>query len=164
MSPATDLDGLSNADLKALVVELLVRVAELERTVAAQRDEIARLKGLKRRPEIKPSGMEQASKPEPPASGRKRGHGRSRNTAKRVIHEDSIVRAAVPPGSRFKGDRRVTKLTSRVSGPTSKCTASWYLRVTDPGQGQTAPPAMSRRGRREHVGNACVAAGALRRM
>lgn len=102
--PPADLDGLSNAELKALVVELLGRVAELTRTVTEQGQEIARLKGLKGRPDIKPSspsGMEKASRGEPPSNPPRRGGGNK--TAKRVIHETRIVKTTVPPGSRFKG-------------------------------------------------------------
>jgi hypothetical protein len=97
-----DLDALSNAELKARVIELLGRVAELTRLVGEQRDEIARLKGLKGRPDIKPpsqpSGMAQASHPKPSSSG-KRGD----KTAKRVAAEVRILATAPPPGSRFKG-------------------------------------------------------------
>ena len=44
-SPPLDLDRLSHAELKDLVLQLLAKVADLNRTVVAQRDEIARLKG-----------------------------------------------------------------------------------------------------------------------
>ena len=63
---AVDIDGLSLAALKALVVQLLSKVAEQERLIAELRDENARLKGLNGRPRIKPSGMEPASEPKPP--------------------------------------------------------------------------------------------------
>jgi hypothetical protein len=72
MASPVDPDALSPAELKALVAELLAKLAELERTVAAQREEIARLKGLKGRPKIKPSGMEQATEPTPPRDGKGR--------------------------------------------------------------------------------------------
>ena len=101
--PPPDLDGLSNAELKALIADLLGRVAELTRTVVELREENARLKGLKGRPDIKPgapSGMERASHAKPPSPPHRGG---GNKTAKRVIHETRIVKASVPPGSRFKG-------------------------------------------------------------
>ncbi len=45
MVPPADPDTLSPAELKALVAELLGKLAELERRVAAQREEIARRRG-----------------------------------------------------------------------------------------------------------------------
>ena len=102
MVPPEDSDALPPAELKALVGALLGKVAELERTVAAQREEIARHKGLKGRPPIKPSGMEQASEPKSPRGS----HGRRRRrgaVVPRVAVEERVIRAAVPPGSRFRG-------------------------------------------------------------
>src|SRR5215203_4618654 len=99
MAPPGDLDALSPTELKALVVRLLGKVVALEQTVAAQRAEIARLKGLKGRPVLKPSGMEEASEPKPPSPPK----GRRGPVRPRVAIKDQVIEAAVPPGSRFKG-------------------------------------------------------------
>ena len=101
MVPPADPDALFLAELKALVSALLGKVADLERTVAAQREEIARLKGLKGRPPLKPSGMEQATEPKP---SRDRPGRRCRGrVVPRVAVEERVLRATVPPGSRFRG-------------------------------------------------------------
>ena len=103
MSPPPDVDRLSHADLKDLVLRLLEEVAELRRTVAAQRDEIARLKGGSGRPNIKPSGMDSATESKQSLAG---GEPRQKGskTSKLSIHEERTVELEAPPqGARFKG-------------------------------------------------------------
>ena len=108
MPPPEDIDGLTPAKLKDLVLKLLEKVAALERTVSAQRDEIARLKGGPGRPNIKPngkpSGMEQATDPKPAGGSGQERRRRGSTRSKLSIDEERKVRlTAPPPGSRFKG-------------------------------------------------------------
>src|SRR6266446_3932117 len=99
-----NLDDFSPSDLKSLVLKLFEEVAELRRTVAAQRDEIARLKGGPGRPNIKPSGMDKGTDPEPAPTTGGAARPKGSKTSKLSIHEERTVRVATPPrGSRFKG-------------------------------------------------------------
>ena len=98
---ASALSALSRAELEALLVELFGKVSALEKIVGEQREEIARLKGVKGRPPIKPSGMDGGTEPSRPATKEKRRF-RGKVTP-RVSIEDHVVKAAVPDGSVFKG-------------------------------------------------------------
>jgi hypothetical protein len=95
------LSGLSRPELEALLVELFGKIAGLEKVVGEQREEIARLKGLKGRPTIKPSGMDKGTEPPKPTKREKRRF-RGKVTP-RITIEDRVVKAAVPVGSRFRG-------------------------------------------------------------
>lgn len=103
MANPIDIDKLSEGTLKALVIELLTKVAELEKTIADLRDENARFKGLKGRPKIKPSGMEKSSAAK--ASGVKERRRRGKKQTTQTVHEKRVVKVseALPAGSRFKG-------------------------------------------------------------
>ena len=100
MTTLPDLAGLP-PEWRVLVLKLLAENCEQKRLIAELREEVARLKGLKGRPSIKPSGMEQGTTPKPRdrRAGR-RGRGKA---TPRVSVEDQMVPAEVPPGSRFKG-------------------------------------------------------------
>lgn len=100
MSPP-DLSGQSAEELRALIAKLLAQVAALEQKLSERDEEIARLKGVKGRPRIKPSGMERS-----PAVARLAAPARPGGKAARrrlAIDEDRIVKLAAPAGSRFKG-------------------------------------------------------------
>src|SRR3954454_4169976 len=97
------LSGLPRGELEALVERLLEENAALRRGGAGLQAEGATLKGVKRGPEVKPSGMEKATEPEPTGTGRGRGAKGSKG-ARLTVHEERVVAAAdVPAGSRFKG-------------------------------------------------------------
>jgi hypothetical protein len=119
---STPLETLSLAELRDLVGTLVAKVADLgAANVAlkaenqALRDEVARLKGLPPRPPSRPSGMEQATGGAGPGKGggkrsrRRRGAKRDRE----AVTAEVVVKAAPPPGSRFKGyqDILVRELT-----------------------------------------------------
>jgi len=99
--PPISLSGLTRSELEALLVDLFGQVATLTQVVGEQREEIARLKGLKGRPIIKPSGMDKGTEPSKPVEREKR-RGRGKVTP-RVSVEDRVVKVAIPEGSVFKG-------------------------------------------------------------
>jgi hypothetical protein len=95
--------------LVAIIQALVERVVQLEELNAQLKDEIAVLKGLKPRPKIQPSRLEEP--PDDPAGGtgtvpqdppkRPRRPGK---TAQLVIHEERVIHPElIPDGSRFLG-------------------------------------------------------------
>ena len=90
-----DIEALAPDDLKGLVLQLLEDVVALKAENAALREEIARLKGLKGPPKLKPSGMEKAT--EPARAERKAGR-RGGKIDRLVIDEERVLKAAVSGG------------------------------------------------------------------
>ena len=99
--PPPSLSELNRAELEALLVKQFEDISVLKQMVSELREEIARLKGLKGRPNIKPSGMDKGTEAAKSAKHEKR-RGRGKVTP-RVNIEEKIVTTVVPPGSRFKG-------------------------------------------------------------
>ena len=99
--PLPPLSALNRPELEALLTEVLGEVSALKQTVVGLREEIARLKGLKGRPDIKPSGMERGTGPlEPPKAEKPRGRGK---VTPRLKIEKKVISIEVPPRSVFKG-------------------------------------------------------------
>ena len=118
------VDALPLVDLRRVVLALVAQVATLQESVdrltsenaalkaenislkaenISLKDEIARLKGLPPRPKfkVKPSGMEQATSKPVGKKGRRRGRGSLRDRLS--VTSEVKLKAAVPPGSRFRG-------------------------------------------------------------
>ncbi len=90
--------------LLAIIRHLLDRVGQLEQANQHLRDEIARLKGQKPRPAIKPSVLE-ASKPQSPEQegGQRPGSAKRPKTAELTIHREVPLHAeGLPVGATFR--------------------------------------------------------------
>ena len=86
--------------------------------VAALRDEIARLKGGPGRPNIKPSGMEQATEPKPPGGSGNQRRGRGSTRSRLSIHEE---RTSKSPHHRAAPASRANELRGAGSGAPRAC-------------------------------------------
>src|SRR5262245_36134614 len=97
-----DIDGLGLAELKSLLLQAFEKIAQQDAQIAALREELARLKGLKGWPKIKPSGMEKATQTR---AKRKRKCGRrGPKRSKITIDETKVVKPEnIEAGARFKG-------------------------------------------------------------
>ena len=100
-------NDLAHDDLRQLVEQLIgevgrlrERVRDLDEENAALKDEVARLKGHKGRPSLKPSGMEKSTTK---AKGRGGKKGSRPSRQRLVINEELKLEITPPAGSRFKG-------------------------------------------------------------
>src|SRR3974390_1006135 len=98
--PATD--GLGLAELKSLLLQAYEKIAQRDAEIAALREENARLKGLKGRPQIKPSGMEKATQTR--AKRKRKCARRGPKRSKVTIDDTKVIKVEnVEAGARFKG-------------------------------------------------------------
>jgi hypothetical protein len=101
--PPLNIDAFPPFALKPLTLGLLEENARLVSENVSLREEIARLKGLKGKPDIKPpstpSGMDKAT--EKRSRREKRRRGPKRPSA--PVEERVVAAPDIPPGSRFKG-------------------------------------------------------------
>ena len=118
----TKLPELSCEDLSDRETLMLQLLREREECIQQLRDEIARLKGEKEKPKIKPSRLEGKEKDEKEgedaeesASQSNKGNKKRPGSAKRhktaslPIHETKVIQPTqeIPPASEFKGNPRL---------------------------------------------------------
>jgi hypothetical protein len=96
------LSELSRGELEALAERLLGENAALNQAIAELRAEVAALKGVKGRPKVRPSGMDEGTEPKP-AGKRQERSAKGSKSERLIVGEERIIKAEVPPGSRFKG-------------------------------------------------------------
>jgi hypothetical protein len=137
--PIPDLATCSADDLRTLVIGLLEANTRLEATVAAMAEEIARLKNLKGRPQIKPSGMEKGTDT---AAGMAPGDGKTKKLRRRarrkrgqpksarlIVDDEQVVPFTPEPGWRFKGYKQYTVQDLVIEVRVTRYWRPFYLTV-----------------------------------
>jgi hypothetical protein len=94
-------------ELVEIIERLAQRVRQQDEQIAQLKDEIAVLKGEKKRPQFKPSQLDKNAGQDEgaPREGKRPGSAKRGKTVALTIHEEQVVPPAdpVPAGSRFKG-------------------------------------------------------------
>ena len=101
--------------LLGIIEALAQRVQRQEEEIELLKDEIRILKGGKKRPQFKPSKMDEGTEPSASKDGhagqeqRRPGSDKRSKTAELVIHDEQIwqPKRRIPKGSRFKGYRDI---------------------------------------------------------
>src|ERR1700733_7350617 len=114
MTAPAEISGLSHTGLQQFVLQLLAENAEQKRVIAELREEIARLKGLKGRPDIKPSGMENGTTPKP-RDARAGRRGRGKVTPRGSVEPIELPWPAACRLHRLRGQRCRAELHARPS-------------------------------------------------
>lgn len=110
MKKLPSLPDIPDQDQSPVVKSLLALVEQLVEQVQQQTEEIALLKGEKKRPVFKDSKLDKQTGPETPSEQRPKkraGSTKRKKTRKLVIHKDKVITPseAIPSGSHFKGYR-----------------------------------------------------------
>ena len=97
LEPLPDIASLSAAKLRTLVLKVYAVATELAKGYALQREEIARLKNLPKRPKFKSSGMEKRVDAAKKKGKRPRRRGATRPNLK--IDDVKVINMPRPPGA-----------------------------------------------------------------
>ena len=103
MKPTTRLPKIPSDQITPLVAELLGTIQLQMEEIQFLKDEIARLKGQKPKPKIKPSNLEKET--DKKKSSKKKPKSRKKSKTKKLeINQDIPLKPEnLPPGSKFKG-------------------------------------------------------------
>ncbi|MCP4653193.1 MAG: transposase, partial [Candidatus Omnitrophica bacterium] len=102
MKPITRIPNIPEDQITPLVAELLGTIQLQMEEIQLLKDEIARLKGQKPKPDIKPSNLEKKTKKKKSSNKKPRSRKKAK-TKKLEINEDIPLKPEnLPPGSRLK--------------------------------------------------------------
>lgn len=105
MSSTPKIPPIPAEDMNPSVIALLEIIRIMQEQIQELRDEIARLKGQKPKPKIKPSTLEKVSRGmgKKGITEKRPGSTKRRKTAQLKTREEVVKAESVPQGSRFKG-------------------------------------------------------------